>query len=33
VAVACGSLSTRADGGTEAQPTMEEALAALETVA
>jgi sugar/nucleoside kinase (ribokinase family) len=33
VAVACGSLSTRAAGGTEAQPTMEEALAALETVA
>jgi len=33
VAVACGSLSTRAAGGTAAQPTMEEALAALETVA
>jgi sugar/nucleoside kinase (ribokinase family) len=33
VAVACGSLSTRAAGGTQAQPTMEEALAALETVA
>ena len=28
--VACGSLSTRAVGGTAAQPTMEEALAALE---
>ncbi|MEP7033424.1 MAG: PfkB family carbohydrate kinase, partial [Actinomycetota bacterium] len=33
VAVACGSLSTRAAGGTQAQPTMDEALAALETVA
>lgn len=32
VAVACGSLSTRAAGGTDAQPTMEEALAALEAV-
>ncbi len=29
-AVACGSLSTRAAGGTAAQPTMEEALAAME---
>ncbi len=29
VAVACGSLSTRAVGGTGAQPTMDEALAAL----
>lgn len=29
LAVACGSLSTRALGGTEGQPTMEEALAAL----
>jgi sugar/nucleoside kinase (ribokinase family) len=29
LAVACGSLSTRAVGGTQAQPTMEEALAAL----
>ena len=33
VAVACGSLSTRAVGGTAAQPTMDEALAALEAVA
>jgi sugar/nucleoside kinase (ribokinase family) len=32
VAVACGSLSTRSAGGTDAQPTMEEALAALEAV-
>ncbi len=32
-AVACGSLSTRAAGGTAAQPTMDEALAALEAVA
>jgi sugar/nucleoside kinase (ribokinase family) len=32
LAVACGSLSTRAVGGTAAQPTMEEALGALETV-
>jgi len=31
LAVACGSLSTRAAGGTEAQPTMEEALEAMET--
>jgi sugar/nucleoside kinase (ribokinase family) len=31
LAVACGSLSTRAVGGTEAQPTMAEALAALES--
>jgi sugar/nucleoside kinase (ribokinase family) len=30
LAVACGSLSTRAIGGTAAQPTMDEALAALE---
>jgi sugar/nucleoside kinase (ribokinase family) len=30
LAVACGSLSTRAAGGTAAQPTMEEALAAME---
>jgi len=30
LAVACGSLSTRAVGGTEAQPSMAEALAALE---
>jgi len=30
LAVACGSLSTRAMGGTAAQPTMEEALGALE---
>jgi len=33
LAVACGSLSTRGVGGTAAQPTMEEALAALEAVA
>ncbi len=33
LAVACGSLSTRAAGGTAAQPTMEEAVAALESVA
>jgi sugar/nucleoside kinase (ribokinase family) len=33
VAVACGSLSTRAVGGTAAQPTMDEALAAFEAVA
>jgi sugar/nucleoside kinase (ribokinase family) len=32
LAVACGSLSTRAAGGTAAQPTMAEALAALEAV-
>jgi sugar/nucleoside kinase (ribokinase family) len=32
LAVACGSLSTREVGGTAAQPTMEEALAALEAV-
>jgi hypothetical protein len=31
--VACGSLSTRAAGGTAAQPTMDEAVAALESVA
>lgn len=31
LAVACGSLSTRAIGGTGAQPTMEEALAAMGT--
>jgi sugar/nucleoside kinase (ribokinase family) len=31
LAVACGSLSTRGMGGTAAQPTMDEALAALET--
>jgi sugar/nucleoside kinase (ribokinase family) len=30
LAVACGSLSTRAVGGTGAQPTLEEALAAIE---
>jgi sugar/nucleoside kinase (ribokinase family) len=30
LAVACGSLSTRAMGGTAAQPTMEEALGALD---
>jgi sugar/nucleoside kinase (ribokinase family) len=30
LAVACGSLSTRAAGGTAGQPTMEEALSALE---
>lgn len=30
LAVACGSLSTQGVGGTAAQPTMEEALAALE---
>jgi len=33
LAVACGSLSTRAAGGTAAQPTMDEAVAALESVA
>jgi sugar/nucleoside kinase (ribokinase family) len=33
VAVACGSLSTRAAGGTAAQPTMDEALAAMEAIA
>ena len=33
LAVACGSLSTRAPGGTAAQPTMDEAVAALESVA
>lgn len=32
LAVACGSLSTRAPGGTAAQPTLDEALAALEDV-
>jgi sugar/nucleoside kinase (ribokinase family) len=32
LAVACGSLSTRAVGGTGAQPTMDEVLAALERV-
>ncbi len=32
LAVACGSLSTRGIGGTTAQPTMEEALGALEAV-
>lgn len=32
LAVACGSLSTRAMGGTAAQPTMEEALGALEAM-
>ena len=32
LAVACGSLSTRAAGGTAAQPTMQEALAAMEAV-
>jgi sugar/nucleoside kinase (ribokinase family) len=30
LAVACGSLSTRAEGGTAAQPTLDEALTALE---
>jgi sugar/nucleoside kinase (ribokinase family) len=33
LAIACGSLSTRAAGGTAAQPTLEEALAALEPAA
>jgi sugar/nucleoside kinase (ribokinase family) len=33
LAVACGSLSTRASGGTAAQPTLEEALASLEAIA
>jgi sugar/nucleoside kinase (ribokinase family) len=33
VAVACGSLSTRAAGGTAAQPTLDEALAAIEAIA
>jgi sugar/nucleoside kinase (ribokinase family) len=33
LAVACGSLSTRAAGGTAAQPTLDEALAALEAIA
>jgi sugar/nucleoside kinase (ribokinase family) len=33
LAVACGSLSTRAVGGTEAQPTLQEAIAALERTA
>ena len=33
LAVACGSLSTRAVGGTDGQPAMDEALAALEGVA
>jgi sugar/nucleoside kinase (ribokinase family) len=32
LAVACGALSTRALGGTGGQPTMEEALAAMEVV-
>ncbi len=32
LAVACGSLSTRAVGGTGSQPTLAEALAAMETV-
>lgn len=32
VAVACGSLSTRGIGGTSTQPTMDEALAALEAI-
>ena len=32
LAVACGSLSTRAAGGTAAQPTMDEAVAAVESV-
>jgi sugar/nucleoside kinase (ribokinase family) len=32
LAVACGSLSTRAAGGTAAQPTMGEALAAVEAI-
>jgi sugar/nucleoside kinase (ribokinase family) len=32
LAVACGSLSTRAAGGTTAQPTMDEALAAMEAI-
>lgn len=30
LAVACGSLSTRAEGGTDAQPTLEQALAEVE---
>ena len=33
VAVACGSLSTRAVGGTAAQPTLDEAIEALEAMA
>jgi sugar/nucleoside kinase (ribokinase family) len=33
LAVACGSLSTRAAGGTAAQPTLDEALAATEAIA
>jgi sugar/nucleoside kinase (ribokinase family) len=33
LAVACGSLSTRAAGGTAAQPTLDEALAAVEAIA
>jgi sugar/nucleoside kinase (ribokinase family) len=33
LAVVCGSLSTRAVGGTEAQPTLQEAIAALERTA
>lgn len=33
LAVACGSLSTRAAGGTAAQPTLDEALAAIEAIA
>jgi sugar/nucleoside kinase (ribokinase family) len=32
LAVACGSLSTRAAGGTAAQPTIDEALAAVEAI-
>jgi sugar/nucleoside kinase (ribokinase family) len=33
LAVACGSLSTRAAGGTAAQPTLDEALASIEAIA
>jgi sugar/nucleoside kinase (ribokinase family) len=33
LAVACGSLSTRASGGTAAQPSLEEALDAIEAIA
>jgi sugar/nucleoside kinase (ribokinase family) len=33
LAVACGSLSTRAMGGTAAQPSLDEALAAIEAIA
>jgi len=32
LAIACGSLSTRAYGGTDAQPTLEEAIQALNTI-